>query len=253
MSGSRAHSRVVRLGFCCRRQAIGSAPTPLATHGTTSKRGSGVSPALRSRAGSSSRVRQAEPRPTLSDHSRAVAAGTPSCSMTRPLSGPRKSSERFPTRLSLTGHFWGCRGTPAEGGGRRAATEGAEPVCRFPSRQLSRRERDNANRLELRPTCENCNRPLAPNATDAMICSYECTFCRDCAVLSNVCPNCGAGFERRPSGRRTRGSRALRANPSRPRRTWSTSRSTPRLTGTGRVDRRAVTLAALTPCAAQPK
>ena len=58
----------------------------------------------------------------------------------------------------------------------------------------------NANMLELRPTCENCNRPLGPNATDAMICSYECTFCRDCvdAVLSNVCPNCGGGFERRP-------------------------------------------------------
>jgi uncharacterized protein len=54
--------------------------------------------------------------------------------------------------------------------------------------------------LEVRPTCENCNRPLAPNATDAMICSYECTFWRDCvdAVLSNVCPNCGGGFERRP-------------------------------------------------------
>jgi hypothetical protein len=54
--------------------------------------------------------------------------------------------------------------------------------------------------LELRPTCENCNRPLGPNATDAMICSYECTFCRECvdAVLSNVCPNCGGGFERRP-------------------------------------------------------
>jgi hypothetical protein len=58
----------------------------------------------------------------------------------------------------------------------------------------------NANMLELRPTCENCNRPLAPNATDAMICWYECTFCRDCVdtVLSNVCPNCGGGFERRP-------------------------------------------------------
>jgi hypothetical protein len=52
----------------------------------------------------------------------------------------------------------------------------------------------------FRPTCENCNRPLAPDAPDAMICSYECTFCRDCvgAVLSNVCPNCGGGFERRP-------------------------------------------------------
>ena len=54
--------------------------------------------------------------------------------------------------------------------------------------------------LELRPTCENCNRPLPPDSTVAMICSYECTFCRDCvdAVLSNVCPNCGGGFERRP-------------------------------------------------------
>jgi uncharacterized protein len=57
-----------------------------------------------------------------------------------------------------------------------------------------------AKMLELRPTCENCNRPLPPNATDAMICTYECTFCDDCvnAVLSNVCPNCGGGFERRP-------------------------------------------------------
>ena len=54
--------------------------------------------------------------------------------------------------------------------------------------------------LELRPTCENCNRPLPPNARDAMICSYEGTFCRNCVdtVLSNVCPNCGGGFERRP-------------------------------------------------------
>ncbi len=61
-------------------------------------------------------------------------------------------------------------------------------------------EHDNTHMLELRPTCEHCNRPLAPNATDAMICSHECTFCRDCVdnLLSNVCPNCGGGFERRP-------------------------------------------------------
>ena len=54
--------------------------------------------------------------------------------------------------------------------------------------------------LELRPTCENCNRPLPRNAPDAMICTIECTFCRDCVdtVLSNVCPNCAGGFERRP-------------------------------------------------------
>ena len=54
--------------------------------------------------------------------------------------------------------------------------------------------------LELRPTCEHCNRPLPPEATDARICSYECTFCVECvdSVLENVCPNCGGGFAPRP-------------------------------------------------------
>jgi hypothetical protein len=54
--------------------------------------------------------------------------------------------------------------------------------------------------LELRPSCENCNRPLPPNSFDARICSYECTFCADCVekVLANVCPNCGGGFTPRP-------------------------------------------------------
>jgi len=35
--------------------------------------------------------------------------------------------------------------------------------------------------LELRPNCECCNKDLPPAAADAMICSFECTFCRDCA------------------------------------------------------------------------
>lgn len=54
--------------------------------------------------------------------------------------------------------------------------------------------------LELRPICENCAKPLPPEATDAMICSFECTFCADCVenVLHNVCQNCGGGFEKRP-------------------------------------------------------
>lgn len=54
--------------------------------------------------------------------------------------------------------------------------------------------------LELRPTCEHCNKALSPNSTDARICSYECTFCAACveAVLRNVCPNCGGGFVPRP-------------------------------------------------------
>jgi hypothetical protein len=54
--------------------------------------------------------------------------------------------------------------------------------------------------LELRPTCENCNVPLPPDATDAMICSFECTFCRSCVenILHNICPNCAGGFWPRP-------------------------------------------------------
>jgi hypothetical protein len=53
--------------------------------------------------------------------------------------------------------------------------------------------------LELRPTCENCNAPLPPESTAAMICSFECTFCADCVgALHNVCPNCGGGFVPRP-------------------------------------------------------
>lgn len=54
--------------------------------------------------------------------------------------------------------------------------------------------------LELRPTCEHCNAPLPPDAQHARICSYECTFCADCAerILGNVCPNCGGGFAPRP-------------------------------------------------------
>jgi hypothetical protein len=54
--------------------------------------------------------------------------------------------------------------------------------------------------LELRPTCENCNRALPPASTEALICSYECTFCATCVaqVLFNVCPNCGGGFTPRP-------------------------------------------------------
>ncbi len=53
--------------------------------------------------------------------------------------------------------------------------------------------------LELRPNCERCDVDLPP-AADARICTYECTFCPDCAEnhLMNVCPNCGGGFVPRP-------------------------------------------------------
>jgi uncharacterized protein len=54
--------------------------------------------------------------------------------------------------------------------------------------------------LELRPICEQCAVELPPSSADAMICSFECTFCRACveSVLENVCPNCGGGFCPRP-------------------------------------------------------
>lgn len=53
--------------------------------------------------------------------------------------------------------------------------------------------------LELRPNCERCDKDLPPDAEDARICTYECTFCADCvAVLLDVCPNCGGGFQPRP-------------------------------------------------------
>jgi uncharacterized protein len=54
--------------------------------------------------------------------------------------------------------------------------------------------------LELRPNCEYCDVDLPPASTQARICSFECTFCADCAdnKLRNVCPNCGGGFAPRP-------------------------------------------------------
>ncbi|WP_411818111.1 DUF1272 domain-containing protein [Hyphococcus sp. DH-69] len=53
--------------------------------------------------------------------------------------------------------------------------------------------------LELRPNCERCDKNLPPDA-DARICSFECTFCVECAeeALKGVCPNCGGNFVPRP-------------------------------------------------------
>ncbi len=55
--------------------------------------------------------------------------------------------------------------------------------------------------LEIRPICEHCGKDLPNNSTEAMICTFECTFCKDCVtdILNNVCPNCGGGFEKRPT------------------------------------------------------
>jgi hypothetical protein len=53
--------------------------------------------------------------------------------------------------------------------------------------------------LQLRPNCECCDRDLPPDAA-ARICSFECTFCPECAanVFASVCPNCGGELVARP-------------------------------------------------------
>ncbi len=55
--------------------------------------------------------------------------------------------------------------------------------------------------LKIKPNCEHCGKLLPNNSTEAMICTFECTFCESCVtnILENVCPNCGGGFEKRPS------------------------------------------------------
>ena len=54
--------------------------------------------------------------------------------------------------------------------------------------------------LALRPNCECCDTDLAADSLEAMICSFECTFCAACAsdVLGGRCPNCTGELVRRP-------------------------------------------------------
>ncbi|TQV86850.1 DUF1272 domain-containing protein [Aliikangiella coralliicola] len=71
--------------------------------------------------------------------------------------------------------------------------------------------------LELRPSCEHCDKELPADSTEAMICSFECTFCQACVenILQNVCPNCGGGFSARPHRpqRNLKGGNYLGSNP----------------------------------------
>ena len=54
--------------------------------------------------------------------------------------------------------------------------------------------------LQLRPGCECCDLDLPPASLLARICSFECTFCADCADrrFGGRCPNCGGELVRRP-------------------------------------------------------
>jgi len=66
--------------------------------------------------------------------------------------------------------------------------------------------------LELRPNCECCDKDLPPGSTDAMICSFECTFCAACVetrLAGGRCPNCAGEMVRRP----IRPAHKLAANP----------------------------------------
>ena len=56
--------------------------------------------------------------------------------------------------------------------------------------------------LEMKAKCEKCGQALLPDG-EALICSYECTFCSDCATrMANSCPNCGGELVSRPRRKR---------------------------------------------------
>lgn len=59
--------------------------------------------------------------------------------------------------------------------------------------------------LAMRPNCERCDVDLPADSDAAMICSFECTFCRDCVdgPLHHTCPNCGGELRARPPRART--------------------------------------------------
>ena len=57
--------------------------------------------------------------------------------------------------------------------------------------------------LEMRPSCECCDRDLPVDAPGAMICTFECTVCLArvasvAGVLRDRCPNRGGEFVARP-------------------------------------------------------
>jgi len=53
----------------------------------------------------------------------------------------------------------------------------------------------------MKENCENCQKVLKQGSTEAMICSHECTYCKECVetVLNRICPNCAGDFQPRPT------------------------------------------------------
>ena len=55
--------------------------------------------------------------------------------------------------------------------------------------------------LKLKPNCECCDKDLPADSREAVICSFECTFCTTCAeqhLPGGVCPNCKGELVARP-------------------------------------------------------
>jgi hypothetical protein len=74
--------------------------------------------------------------------------------------------------------------------------------------------------LEMRPDCERCGTDLPAEEPGAFICSFECTFCAECAdALDDCCPNCGGELMDRP----TRAKRLHAENPPSTRRRYQAS------------------------------
>lgn len=53
--------------------------------------------------------------------------------------------------------------------------------------------------LQMKRHCEKCNCTLELSSA-AFICSYECTYCPECAkALNDLCPNCSGQLVARPT------------------------------------------------------
>jgi len=67
--------------------------------------------------------------------------------------------------------------------------------------------------LEMRPACERCATELPAEAPGAFICSFECTFCAECAeALDDLCPNCGGELVDRPTRSRQQQAKGAPSN-----------------------------------------
>ena len=84
---------------------------------------------------------------------------------------------------------------------RGLAADEQNPKAREKLLAAAQDEEKNGELLRLMSTpkdrCEKCERSFA-TATDGNACSFQCTFCDDCAAtLKSICPNCSGALESR--------------------------------------------------------